>query len=151
VSTPADTSSSAGARSDEYLRGYTAGYHAARYRALRSDIHRPARWNAELGEFELQCPECVSKCRNSYWPLTIEFWNPRSVRRCRACHLEGDRAKKRALRQDPAVREKNRRDSAAWRARHPGYNAETAAIWRRLNPERKREQDRARYARKKAA
>jgi hypothetical protein len=149
---PADTSSSAGAaRSPEYRKGYEAGYHAARYRALRADLHRPARWNPDLKEFELQCPDCVAKCRQSYWPLSIEFWNPRTVRRCRACIAERDRDKQRERRKNPAARAHDLEMAAAWRDRHPGYNAETAAIWRKLNPERKREQDRAYHAKRKAA
>lgn len=132
-------------QSHEYLAGFRAGYRA------RQAQHRMARWNPALGEFELQCPECRSRGNESYWPLTLEYWSPRSVRRCRACHLERDRAKQRARRLDPDARARDAATSAAWRESHPGYNSATAALWRAQNPERKRAADRARYAARKAA
>ncbi len=118
--------------------------------AARSS-NRRVRWNPTLGEFELQCPKCRDAYRASFWPITVEYWQPWRPSRCRACWLEYDRTKQRERRQKPEVRARDNAATAAWRDRHPGYNAATAALWRKLNPERKREQDRAYHARKKAA
>lgn len=113
--------------------------------------HRVARYNADLKEFELQCPHCRSKSRQSYWPLTLEFWNPHSLSICRACHAERDRAKQRERRQDEAKRLADIEKSRAWRERNPGYATETTRAWRAANPERDRANNRAGYLRRKAA
>lgn len=149
---PAGLSSPTGGtpRSRDYETGYHAGYLAGA-RLEPGPRRKHARWNPEMGEFEMQCPECRIKGRNSYWPITLEFWHPRTVIRCRACHEERDRNIKRELRKDPARRARDNAAVAAWRERNPGYNTETSRLWRKLNPERKRAQDRARYERRRAA
>jgi len=51
------------------------------------------RYDPDMGEFLLRCPDCVSDGR-CWWPLTLEFWNPRrspggkTMQRCRACDAE---------------------------------------------------------------
>lgn len=105
---------------------------------------REVRYNAALGEFELQCPDCRDNSKASYWPITIEFWLPRSLIRCRACWRELDALRRRRARLSAEARAKDARRTAEWRRRNPGYNVETARIWRQQHPERKREQDRRR-------
>ncbi len=43
------------------------------------------RYRSAEAEFEMRCPDCARADRQCYWPLTVEFWDPRSLQRCRAC------------------------------------------------------------------
>ncbi len=122
-----------------------AQYLAAKDRR-RGAPPRKVRWNIDLAEFELQCPTCRAASKPSFWPITVEFWLPKRPSRCRGCWLEYDRQKRRATRQDPEIRAREALAVAAWRERNPGYNIETARLWREQNRERKRASDRARYA-----
>ena len=56
-------------------------------------------------EFLLRCSECAAKGRNAYWPLTLEFWNPKDgLQRCRACSRE-----RRRLQHAATVEDKRRK------------------------------------------
>ena len=46
---------------------------------------RGVRWNPDIDGFEMRCDDCARYDRMCYWPLTLEFWNPRTMQRCRAC------------------------------------------------------------------
>lgn len=47
---------------------------------------RGVRWNADTDSFELWCPECERHGGGAtFWPLTLEFWEPGRMQRCRAC------------------------------------------------------------------
>jgi hypothetical protein len=111
-------------------------------------MNRKVRWNPDLGEFELQCADCRDRGDASFWPITLEYWRPQRTTRCRGCWLVYDRTKRRAARQDPEVRAREAAAVAAWRKRNPGYNVETAQLWREQNRERKRASDRAAYRRR---
>lgn len=72
---------------------------------------RGVRWNEELECFEMKCESCFARRGRhpggSYWPLTLEFWDPREgLQRCRACIAEDKRNKEKErrqeCRQDPA-------------------------------------------------
>jgi len=63
------------------------------------------------GEFELRCMDCAQGDHGAYWPLTLEFWNPRrGMQRCRACWTAKRRRDEHARRlANPAsTRERNR-------------------------------------------
>lgn len=95
------------------------------------------RWNAALGEFELRCDDCKARGNvASYWPITTEFWDKRTMVRCRSCNLERHRLAKRRL-----PKEQRAADMRAWRAKNPGYNAAATALYRRQNPDAKRASD----------
>ena len=50
---------------------------------------RGVRWDPGEGEWILKCDECAAKQSTKYyWPLSLEFWNPRTMQRCRACDKE---------------------------------------------------------------
>lgn len=74
---------------------------------------RGVRWDPKEKEWILKCDSCVLK-RNTkvYWPLSHEFWDKRTMQRCRACELERKRIrekKKRIDDEDYAMRERARR------------------------------------------
>lgn len=55
------------------------------------------------GEFLLRCGSCWAAKEACYWPLTLEFWNPRQgLTRCRACWAADSR--RRQERRDREVR-----------------------------------------------
>lgn len=50
--------------------------------------HRGLRWREDTG-WEMRCASCADQRRQSFWPLTHEFWAPeRGLGRCRACWNE---------------------------------------------------------------
>lgn len=69
------------------------------------------RWREDV--FEARCPDCHRRGGQSYWPVTLEFWDPsrpspnggqmgRSMARCRACWKAMDaRNRRRRHRLDP--------------------------------------------------
>jgi len=84
---------------------------------------RGVRYNPDIGDFELKCDDCVGK-RNTrcYWPLTLDFWNPRTMQRCRACDVE---------RRARLQREKRKADAVfaeAERQRNRTYYKENKAV-----------------------
>lgn len=67
---------------------------------------RGVRWDSETELFEMKCDDCSASGQQSYWPLTVEFWNPRTMQRCRACDYERRRRMERERRKsDPAFRQ----------------------------------------------
>ena len=75
----------------------------------------PIRWNKQLGQFEMQCVDCRDKREASFWPITLEFWYPRTLRRCRACDLERrSRLEREKRRTDPVFRASQNRKAAAY-------------------------------------
>jgi hypothetical protein len=47
--------------------------------------------------WELRCETCSHDREQSYWPLTLEFWNPKQgMTRCRACWTALARDRRRA-------------------------------------------------------
>jgi hypothetical protein len=54
------------------------------------------RYRADIG-WELRCESCSHDREQSYWPLTLEFWNPNAgMTRCRACWTEAARERRRS-------------------------------------------------------
>lgn len=101
------------------------------------------RWDADLEEFQKRCDSCASTGRGPiYWPLTLEFWEPKhGMTRCRACWRRRHAAKVReALRHDPvryarkleANREQKRAKNAIYNAQY--YPAKMERL--RSDPER---------------
>lgn len=57
------------------------------------------------GHFERFCPSCHRKGKSqTFWPMTLDFWNPHNLKMCRACLAEKRRLEMRARRRDPAFR-----------------------------------------------
>lgn len=113
----------------------------------------PVRWREDVG-WELRCPQCSSRKRACFWPLTEEFWDrQRSLTTCRACLLmRKARLAREAYAKDPEARLNAVR---AYRHAHAPVLAFKArfkqqtmtdeqrarrnamqAAWRRANPER---------------
>lgn len=46
------------------------------------------RYDKAEGEFEARCEMCAASGQTkAYWPLTLEFWDPKiGLQNCRACH-----------------------------------------------------------------
>lgn len=69
------------------------------------------RWRADTG-FEGKCDVCLE-----WWPLDPSCWSQSNgLRRCRACISEGQAARNRVRREDPAVRAMDRAGVQAARA-----------------------------------
>ena len=50
---------------------------------------RGVRYNKLTEEFELWCPDCERYTKGqTFWPITLEFWNPHTLQRCRACETD---------------------------------------------------------------
>ena len=105
----------------------------------------PFRWREDVG-FEARCPDCVISGGACFWPITLEFWDPkRGMTRCRGCHDRRAAANLRArYRSDPLKLERNRRYRAANR---DAQRIKDAARWAavKADPERlavRREQNR---------
>ena len=58
----------------------------------RKKLAHGVRWREDTG-FELRCEDCATRKRQCFWPLAEEFWNLRSLIRCKSC--ERDRKAKR--------------------------------------------------------
>jgi hypothetical protein len=102
------------------------------------------RFDRDLGEFQAQCRDCAKAERQSYFPLTLDFWLPsQGVQRCKACINTKRRIARRAAMD---AKEKQRRYYAAHR--------EHRLEWVRAYRERRRDEinalRRAAYARRKA-
>lgn len=37
------------------------------------------------GHWQMRCPDCSTRDQARWWDLTLEFWDHRSLQRCRAC------------------------------------------------------------------
>ena len=56
--------------------------------------YRGIHYNPETG-WELRCEVCSHDRQQSYWPLTLEFWNPKQgMSRCRACWVTTNRERR---------------------------------------------------------
>lgn len=68
----------------------------------RAFVGHRIRWPKD-SEPTLQCQQCFE-----FWPLSLEFWEPSHLRRCRACararRRDYTRAYMRERRKDPAYR-----------------------------------------------
>lgn len=57
------------------------------------------RYDPEMGEggtFLMRCDDCASRGESTaYWPLSLEFWLPNTLQRCRACTNARKRARHR--------------------------------------------------------
>lgn len=105
------------------------------------------RYDRREDEWLMRCDSCASSGQTkAYWPLTLEFWDPRSgLQQCRACHNLAKR-----LRRQQTVEERRAKVRAYyWEHR------EHRLAWRRENYAKRREEinakRRAEYAAKKAA
>ena len=111
-----------------------------------STSRAPVRYDKADGEFLLRCDSCVALKRNAYWPITLEFWEPRSgLQKCRACHNLAKRLARRKTAEEKRAAQRayyyaHRDHRLAWRKAYHAKNNE------RINAAR-----RARYAAKKAA
>lgn len=73
---------------------------------------RCVRWDDDTQSFMLRCEDCSAKTGARFWPLTLEFWNPKTMQRCRACGAEKARKRERDKRRtDPAWAAEQRRKS----------------------------------------
>ena len=55
-----------------------------------SERRRGVRWNEDTQSFEMWCPDCDKYEHGAtFWPLTLEFWHPGRLQRCRACERAG--------------------------------------------------------------
>lgn len=102
------------------------------------------RWREDTG-FELRCETCAQDGgQTTYWPLTLEFWNPRdSMRFCRACLSRRRRVRERARSHaDPEYRARKRADALYQREAKRVYQRE----YRRQNAARLGEYNRLWYA-----
>lgn len=98
-------------------------------------------FDVDMQEWLAQCKQCAKDGRKSYWPLTVEFFNPRlGVQRCRACHNTKRRLARRAAMDAKAkqrdyyrrTREERLRVKRAWRERNrDAYNATRRAAYAR--------------------
>lgn len=78
-------------RSAEWRNGYASGYRAR----MRNFESRAVRWTPEGPE--LRCANCSERGGvTAFWPITEEFWNPRNLKRCKACNLALKRQKAKA-------------------------------------------------------
>lgn len=45
------------------------------------------RWSEDTQGFEMYCPDCDHfNYGATFWPLTLEYWEPGRLQRCRACN-----------------------------------------------------------------
>lgn len=95
------------------------------------------RYRPDTG-FEMQCPRCARLARESYWPITLEFWTPHNMTACKACILTGRRLER-------AANSAAQREAAWWRANREKVNAYRRA--RYAADPRLREARRVYYAR----
>lgn len=79
------------------------------------------RYDRDLEEFQMRCGDCSRRGLNAYWPMTLEFWEPKhGLTRCRACWKARRAAELRErYRTDPAYAERRR---AANRAQKEAKN-----------------------------
>jgi hypothetical protein len=71
---------------------------------MRSNV----RYDKAEGEFLLRCPSCAAAGQTrSYWPITREFWDPRSgLAKCRACHNTAKRLARRQTAEELRAKQK---------------------------------------------
>jgi hypothetical protein len=111
---------------------------------------RDFRHREDVG-FERRCPDCAD-----WWPITLEFWDPRWTTRCRSCIRRWKNAGQiERYRIDEAFREAKKAAArlTAWKGRQndPEADRERKALYYRANRERILERSKVRYHAKKAA
>ena len=87
---------------------------------VRQQKERGVRWREDVG-FELRCDVCAKARRTDcYWPLTLDFWNPRrGMTMCRACRRRADAVASRSrYHRDGRVRSQKLASSRHQRDRH---------------------------------
>lgn len=92
--------------------------------------YRPEGW-------EFRCGSCARQGKQSYWPLTPEFWSPRlGMARCRACLAESRNvAERRRYRENHA--EILQRNAAYRRACAPELAAKARQRWAEADAEKR--------------
>jgi hypothetical protein len=74
----------------------------------KSDLRwvRDSNEHPDDGHFERFCPECHRKgLSQTFWEVSLDFWNPHNLSMCRACLLEKRRLDQRRRRaNDPDYR-----------------------------------------------
>jgi hypothetical protein len=69
------------------------------------------RYDPDVEAWFMRCDSCASSGGSTaWWMLTLEFWNPHSLQRCRACHQVRDR-----LRTRQTVGQRRARERAYYR------------------------------------
>jgi hypothetical protein len=77
--------------------------------------------------FQARCHDCARRSVQSWWPITLEFWDPRrpgakggwqgrSMKRCRACWKAHDARMTRRRRLNPTKRDAENARNARYRA-----------------------------------
>ena len=103
------------------------------------------RFDRDMGEFQAQCGDCAKQGRQSYFPLTLDFWVPsQGVQRCKACVNTKRRLARRAA-MDAKAKQR------AYYAANKAHRLAWVRDYRAKNRERINEVRRAAYARKVAA
>lgn len=97
-----------------------------------SSYETPVRWRDDVG-WEKRCDECAKRDTDArFWPLTLEFWNPKkSMRRCRSCQraLEAKAARAKYL-ANTTFRERRLNNARKYRAEVRGtLHVKDAAKW----------------------
>lgn len=99
---------------------------------------RGIRWDREEECFTAKCNRCAAiNQTRCYWPLTLEFWNPSSMQRCRACNADLKRIKQRVYAGTPEQRAKARvyartyyhENRDAVRVKQREYKRRRRAVW----------------------
>lgn len=105
------------------------------------------RYNRREDEWEMRCDTCVSSGQTKgWWPLSLEFWDPKSgLQRCRACLNTAKRLKRRQTADERRAKQRayyydHRAQRLAWRKAYHAKHREE------INAER-----RAKYAARKTA
>jgi len=109
------------------------------------------------GVWEYRCRDCSKKGGVIWWPLTDEFWNPRNLTRCRACHKELRDKYNRARPSDPEYMRRYREETKEARAikqamyyqAHRQESLEYHRAYRRVKKDRLNQLARERHARRR--
>lgn len=92
------------------------------------------RYNKAEDEWSMRCADCAAADRACWWPIGIEFWDPRSLLRCRACETakrrRQDRERRGRIPQAERDREYRRKNRAVlnMKRRHRRALAKEAAL-----------------------
>lgn len=94
------------------------------------------RYRADTG-FERRCESCAAKGGACFWPVTLEFWRPPSLKTCRACYLERQAGWRRvAYLRSEAYRAQQRQRVREYRAAVRGaQHVKDAERWERTRAE----------------
>lgn len=94
------------------------------------------RYRPDIG-FERRCESCAKRRGQCFWPVTLEFWDPATLKVCRACYLERQaRWRREAYRRSEAYRAQQRRRVRDYRAAVRGVqHVKDAERWERTRAE----------------